>query len=304
MARFEVHQLYREDIYKDIIRVNEAHRINKHGDRIKEGQVCRVWVNGRKCLAVLRGHQDSDSLQIRMDDYTRRKLDLRENSFYEFEFKQAGFFGQLCWAWNATEIGYQVASRIAVLGFFIGVVALIPAIVELLPWRDNLHHGKAFDLAQAMPPCNPLLYGWELNVSRLEYVLLCLLLALVIRVAHSLVRALAIVKGDYPGSKVQNIPKDWRTGFWWCLNGFNDHKEHRDLWIPTVLGFLELSIYPILLSLQYYAVIGAWVGIKTAGSWMGYSKSRTSFNRFLLFTVLSLLLACVLMLFIDRVKCV
>ena len=73
-----------------------------------------------------------------MDDYTRGKLDLQKNTFYEFEFNQVGFLGQLCWAWNATEIGYQVASRIAVLGFLIGVLALIPAIVELLPWRDFL----------------------------------------------------------------------------------------------------------------------------------------------------------------------
>jgi len=138
MTRLEVHQLNKEDVYKDIIRVNEAHRTNRHGDRIKEGQVCRVWTNRRKCLAVLRGYQDNDAPQIRMDDYMREKLDLRENAFYEFEFKQAGFFGQLCWAWNATEIGYQVASRIAVLGFLIGVIALIPAIVELLPWRNFL----------------------------------------------------------------------------------------------------------------------------------------------------------------------
>ena len=155
-----------------------------------------------------------------------------------------------------------------------------------------------------MPPCNPLLYGWKLNVSWCEYVLLCLLLALVIRVAHSFVRALAIIRSDYPGAKPQNTPTDLRTGFWWCLNGFKKHKEHSDLWIPTALGFLELAIYPILLSLQYYAVIGAWVSIKTAGSWMGYSKSRTSFNRFLLFTVITVLLACLLMLFVDPVKCV
>jgi len=155
-----------------------------------------------------------------------------------------------------------------------------------------------------MPPCNPLLYGWKLNVSWCEYVLLCLLLALVIRVAHSFVRALAIIRSDYPGAKPQNTPTDLRTGFWWCLNGFNKHKEHSDLWIPTALGFLELAIYPILLSLQYYAVIGAWVGIKTAGSWMGYSKSRTSFNRFLLFTVITVLLGCLLMLFVDPVTCV
>jgi len=154
-----------------------------------------------------------------------------------------------------------------------------------------------------MSPCNQLLYGWKLDMPLFEYLSLCLLLALTIRIAHSSVRALAIVRGDYPGSKSQNVPKDFRTGFWWCLNGFNKHKEHSDLWIPTAIGFLELAIYPVLLGIGYFAVIGAWIGIKTAGSWMGYSKSRTSFNRFLLFTVLTLLVACVLSLFVDPIKC-
>jgi len=59
-----------------------------------------------------------------------------------------------------------------------------------------------------MPPCNPLLYGWKLNVSWGEYVLVCLFLALVIRVAHSYVRALAIIRGDDPDAKDRNKPKD------------------------------------------------------------------------------------------------
>jgi len=138
MPRLQVHQLNKEDIYKDIIRVNEAHRINRHGATIKEGQVCLVLVNGRKCLVVLRGHQDSDTPQVRMDDYTRGRLGLRENVSYEFEFKQMGFVGQLRWAWDATEIGYQVASRIAVLGFIMGAIGLVLVIAEHFNWRDFL----------------------------------------------------------------------------------------------------------------------------------------------------------------------
>jgi hypothetical protein len=187
-------------------------------------------------------------------------------------------------------------------------VWLVPAFaiiaIGLFVWVLCRNLVGGFDLAlQPMPHCNPLLYGWKLNISWLGYLSLCLLGALVIRVAHSFVRALAIIRGDYPDATTENKPKNFITGFWWCLGGFTTYKEHSDLWIPTVLGFLEIAIYPILLSLQYYVVIGAWVGIKTAGSWMGYSKSRTSFNRFLLFTVISILLACLLSLFVERVKC-
>jgi hypothetical protein len=54
-----------------------------------------------------------------MDDYTRGpdKLNLKLNHSYEFEFKVVRFFGTLRWAWNATEMGHQVASRIAIISF-------------------------------------------------------------------------------------------------------------------------------------------------------------------------------------------
>ncbi len=133
MPRLEVHELNHEDVYKDIIRVNEAHRINKQGENIKEGQVCLVRVEGRKCLAVLRGCQHSKAPEIRMDEYTReKKLAVLCKHSYEFEFKPVGMIGEFRWAWNATEMGYQVSSRLAVLGFITGVLGLLFGIVALV----------------------------------------------------------------------------------------------------------------------------------------------------------------------------
>jgi hypothetical protein len=126
---------------------------------------------------------------------------------------------------------------------------------------------------------------------------------MVLRAAHSFVRALAIVNGDYPGANIKNIPQDRWTGFKLCFGGVNKYKEHSDLWLPTAIGLFELAIYPILICLGYYGVLGGWIGIKTAGSWMGYTKSRTSFNRFLLFNILTILIACPMSLFVERLKC-
>ena len=116
-------------------------------------------------------------------------------------------------------------------------------------------------------------------------------------------RAFAAVRGDYPGSNRHNRPKTLREAFWLCLNGYNRYKEHSDLWIPTAIGFFELLIYPVLLVLGNYAVIGGWIGVKTAGGWAGYAQSRTSFNRFLLWNILTMLAACVFSLFITRIRC-
>jgi hypothetical protein len=120
-----------------MIRVNEARRIDKQNGKLKEGQVYRVHANGQECLAVLRGCQDGNEAWIRMDDYTRGpdKLNLEEFKSYEFEFEKVGFTGRLCWACNASEMGYQVASRIAVISFLMGSVGLLLGLVGLVNWH-------------------------------------------------------------------------------------------------------------------------------------------------------------------------
>ena len=153
-------------------------------------------------------------------------------------------------------------------------------------------------------PCNTLLYGWRLSISWPLYLLgCCLPIALLLRIAHSWLRALAVRRGDFPGANRENIIHSRWVAFMLCLIGFNRFREHSDLWIPTAIGFFELAIYPILLTLGNYGIIGAWIGIKTAGGWTGYSQSRTSFNRFLLFNVITLLVAFWLSLFIERLNC-
>lgn len=133
MPDLQVHQLPSQDIYKDIVRVNEAHRLDRHGKPIGEGQVCLIRAKGQRCFAVLRGFQGGDAQHIRMDDYTRHKLGLFRNETYAFEFEPVSFLGQLRWAWNATEVGYQISLRIAVLGFALGIAGLILSLH--VPWH-------------------------------------------------------------------------------------------------------------------------------------------------------------------------
>lgn len=136
MPRLQVHKLDEDSVYRDVIRVNASHRVDKRKKVIKEGQVCLVRGNGHKCLAVLRGYQASEEPRIYMDDYTREeKLRVLKNEFYDFEFKRVGYVGQLLWAWDATEMGYQVSSRLAVLGFITGIAGLLLSISGLSGWH-------------------------------------------------------------------------------------------------------------------------------------------------------------------------
>ena len=67
-----------------------------------------------------------------MDDFTRGpdKLDVNQDQQYDFEFKPAGFCGGVLWAWNATEMGYRIASRIAVISLVSGLLALLLGICQ------------------------------------------------------------------------------------------------------------------------------------------------------------------------------
>jgi hypothetical protein len=148
MPVLEVHQLSASEVYRDIVRVNEGYRIDRRGKGIKEGRICLIKANGRQCFAILRGYQDNSNPEIRMDDYTRGsgKLGLKLNHPYEFEFRHLRFLGTLRWAWSATEIGYQVSARLAVLGLLAGVSGILPEIFRKL---SGLIHGDSAALNTA-----------------------------------------------------------------------------------------------------------------------------------------------------------
>lgn len=155
-------------------------------------------------------------------------------------------------------------------------------------------------------PCKPLFDDWQLTIPWWQYLIYSAGLAFVFRLLHSLWRASAAARGDFPHDRKQKqvvIPPYWKA-FWYCFKGFNEFKEHSDLWIPFFIGVIELTVYPVLLVLGQILIIGGWLGIKTAGGWMGWQASRTSFNRFLLFNLLNLLVSYLwLFHFIHYVPC-
>jgi len=84
-----------------------------------------------------------------MDEKTRNRLGgIKIGESYDFTFTPAGLPGQLRWAWNASETGYRVASRLAVIGLILGLLAFVPVLVEwvkrlwalFLPESSNLNH--------------------------------------------------------------------------------------------------------------------------------------------------------------------
>lgn len=156
-------------------------------------------------------------------------------------------------------------------------------------------------------PCNPFFEGWRLTIGWPCYIICCLLAALGLRLLHSFWRALAVQKGDFPHDRDREafvVIKEFGRAFRYCFWGNNECKEHSDLWLPFFIGAFELAAYPILLALGQLVVIGGWLGIKTAGGWLGWQASRTSFNRFLLFNLFNLALSYFwLSHYVQRLPC-
>ena len=140
------------------------------------------------------------------------------------------------------------------------------------------------------------------NIPNNYFWILVGLFTLIIRLILSFFKALAINNGEVDDPKNDKVNKDksgeceneWKgCGFKkaFIRSFFSNGKDIKidDYFIPALIGYFELIIYPILMSKNLIEVIGAWIAIKTASSWGGWQKTRTAYNRFLLGNILSLI---------------
>ena len=124
------------------------------------------------------------------------------------------------------------------------------------------------------------------------YWLLAGILTLIIRSALTLFKAFAIDNGEVDDTSNKNkewkglgIAKAFKHSF---LSNGNDIRID-DYWLPAIIGYSELIVFPILMAKGWVVGIGAWIAIKTASSWGGWQKTRTAYNRFLLGNILPLI---------------
>lgn len=112
------------------------------------------------------------------------------------------------------------------------------------------------------------------------YIALAALASLIVRVIASLMRA----------SENQNslFKKSFFTAFLGC--GSSDSKMD-DHWQTFIIGFLEISVFPILLASNKAEYIGAWFALKTLPQWGHWKDNRNIYNRFLISNALVLVLS-------------
>ena len=87
------------------------------------------------------------------------------------------------------------------------------------------------------------------------------------------------------------------------FHGFRaDPQGGADYWQPSLVGVLELSVYPLLLASGKPEYIGAWLLFKTLPRFGSWERQRNVYQRFLIGNAIVLLASYALMrLFIARI---
>lgn len=128
--KLKVVQIDRADVYKDIARIPENHRVDRRGHPIPEAKICKVTAGGRSVLLSLRGQQGHANPTIHLDEKTRRALGLTDGIEAEFRIRKVSLVGQVLWAWRATDPAYRIAARLGLLSVALGFAGILIAIIS------------------------------------------------------------------------------------------------------------------------------------------------------------------------------
>jgi hypothetical protein len=116
---------YDHDVYKDMARIHISHR-----GPVKRNGLARVAVTGGKpVVLVLRGMEPIKRDYIRLDIEVRERLNVVENSCYDFIVEPASAFDHLIWAMKSSEPALRIATAIAIWSFGLGILGVVLGVV-------------------------------------------------------------------------------------------------------------------------------------------------------------------------------
>lgn len=114
-----VQRLSFQDSWRDIVRVKKRYRLDRKGNRIQRGRICRVTVGDQSKWVIMHG-RETDEAVIQMDLNVRTALDVKADHAYDFEFDQLSWFQSLWFPWKASDPGYRVAGQLGLISFILG----------------------------------------------------------------------------------------------------------------------------------------------------------------------------------------
>src|SRR5437762_772436 len=119
-ARLRVAECVKEDEYKDIVRVHWTQR-GKPAARV--GSIVKIIVaHGVERIVSIRGLNEKDKGQIRLDFVLRDEMKLTLGHEYDFEIRKTSAWDKIAWACTATDPAARIAAWIAVVSGVIGII--------------------------------------------------------------------------------------------------------------------------------------------------------------------------------------
>jgi hypothetical protein len=106
-----------DDVYKGVVRIAQADR-----GSLKTGRLYKFKCTSGSGSFILRGLSPDQKGHIRLDQDTRDSLGISKGSpEVEFEIWKTNFADEVVWAWTSSDVGYRVATRLAIATFVLGL---------------------------------------------------------------------------------------------------------------------------------------------------------------------------------------
>jgi hypothetical protein len=129
-----VRNLGASDCWRDIVRIKKQFRLDRNGNPIKRGRVCRISVDDRTAWVVVHGRATDDAV-IQMDLNIRHALGVRIGEIHNFQLTQLSWIKSLWFPWGASDPGYRLPAQLGLLSFILGttlgVIGLVLGLVAL-----------------------------------------------------------------------------------------------------------------------------------------------------------------------------
>lgn len=115
-----------DEVFTDMVRVPQAHRLDRDNRAIRNGTVIRIDHHRRKAYAIVRGLQERSDAVIQMDEFMRDRLGVKlGDAIARSAIRPASWLGKIVWHLYASNPTIHVPAWIAMISLGLGVLSII-----------------------------------------------------------------------------------------------------------------------------------------------------------------------------------
>jgi len=126
MVSLLVHELDKDEVFQDIVKVHYSHRKGAYA-----GQIICLRAKGVPVLAAARGAPNNDTGGIWLSSAMIGRLGLERGKKTDFEINKARWDQQFAWLWRATDPANRTAGRLGIISFILGLIGLFLGLMSL-----------------------------------------------------------------------------------------------------------------------------------------------------------------------------